>query len=412
MHKLVRKLLVYAAVIIGAAKALGSSRGRSPSSSPVADELIGPVRKSSLRRWAIEVAAILLILGALGFLVAASGVISIKASSGHWPITRWFLEFSMERSISLHSHGVKVPSDLNDPAMILRGAGHYETACRSCHGSPSLQHPKIAAEMTPEPPYLPRELPNWQPEELFYIVKHGIKLTGMPAWPARERDDEIWSMVAFLLDYPKDAAEYDALVFGNTVEKTSDAPLTLLDGPEAVPEEIGRSCARCHGVDGNGRGNAAFPKLASQKSTYIFNALRAYARGERHSGIMKPVAAGLDETTMKELALYYASRPQRSHRHETDHASIERGRQIAHHGIQSQKIPSCADCHGPGATPTKDAYPRLSGQYASYLVQQLELFASQHRGGSPYAHLMHPIAPKLSEQQQQDVAAFYESLSR
>jgi hypothetical protein len=56
--------------------------------------------------------------------------------------------------------------------------------------------------MTPHLPYLPPVIPARQPDELFYIVKHGIKFTGMPAWPAQQRDDERWAMVAFLRRLP------------------------------------------------------------------------------------------------------------------------------------------------------------------------------------------------------------------
>ncbi|MFN2428348.1 MAG: cytochrome c, partial [Candidatus Binatia bacterium] len=72
-----------------------------------------------------------------------------------------------------------------------------------------LQQPRIAAAMTPKPPDLRTVALTFDPEELFYIVKHGIKFTGMPAWPALERDDEVWAVVAFLRMLPTlDPGEY------------------------------------------------------------------------------------------------------------------------------------------------------------------------------------------------------------
>ncbi|MDX1583571.1 MAG: c-type cytochrome [Thermoanaerobaculia bacterium] len=410
MRKLVLRLLLLAASALGVKRALKTSRSSGSGPLVESDDLIGPFRKRDIKRWIIEVAVIFAVMGGFGFLVAASGIIPIKASAGHWTITKWFLSFSMERSVSLHARGIEVPDDLDDPAKILRGAGHYETACSSCHGIPSLKKPRIASELTPEPPYLPDVISLWEPAELFYIVKHGVKMTGMPAWPARERDDEVWSVVAFLLRFPEmDEAGYHELVWGDSLESSAGASMTLLTGPDRVPEEIARSCARCHGSDGMGRGIGAFPTLAGQKPTYLFNSLRAYARGERNSGIMQPIAAGLSETTMRDLARYYSSIQPAQRAVEIDKGSVNRGREIVLNGIRDEKIPSCTDCHSPGA---KDAYPLLGGQYESYIVRQLELFAEKKRGGSGYAHLMHPIAPKLTGEQRKDVAAYFESLGR
>ena len=184
--------------------------------------------------------------------------------------------------------------------------------------------------------------------------------------------------------------------------------------------------ARCHGADGSGRGSAAFPKIAGQRREYLFNALRAFAHDQRHSGIMQPVAAGLSAAEMRQLADHYGGlatspRPEEASaaRPPTDGtaralrggaSSIARGREIAARGIPGQRVPSCADCHGPAPRRRNPAYPRLAGQYADYLVLQLELFKQDQRGGSRYAHLMRKVAPRLSTQQMRDVAAYYASL--
>src|SRR5688572_30227281 len=121
-------------------------------------------------------------------LLVLSGLISIKASSGHWAVTAWLLDFTKQRSVATHSLGTRVPP-LDDPTMVLKGAAHYETGCQWCHGSPREPLPTIPARSTPHPPDLQRQVSRWQPRELFYLVKHGVKFTGMPAWPAVGRDD-------------------------------------------------------------------------------------------------------------------------------------------------------------------------------------------------------------------------------
>lgn len=384
----------------------------------------------------LEAGVLFGILGLIGFLVVLSGMIPIKASSGHWPITRWFLEFSMERAFTMQSLRIKTPP-LDDQRLVLLGATQYETTCRPCHGAPDLRSPRVAAAMTPTPPYLRTEITKWKPAEIFSIVKHGVKFTGMPGWPAANRDDEVWAMVAFLQRLPTlDAAEYHRLAFGETRATGASAPIEMLTGPENLPRAVQERCARCHGVDGRGRGTGAFPKLAGQHAPYLYLALRSYEKGRRHSGIMEPIAAGLSQSEMRELATYYSQlepavgKHMKSDGHSHDHRSTSpmnaaeqaaraertttpallRGREIVERGVPSQRIPPCADCHGPTQPHPRHEYPMLAGQYADYIVLQLELFRNGHRGGSPYAHLMQEVAPKLTQQQMRDVAVYYESL--
>ncbi len=347
--------------------------------------------------------------GVLAALVVVSGVVPIKASSGHWAITEWFLHFSMKRSVSTHSFGIDPPS-LDDPAMVLKGAGHYEIGCRACHGSPAMPQPRIAQQMTPKPPFLPPETAKWDSEELFYLVKHGLKFTGMPAWPSQQRDDEVWAMVAFLRKLPDlSPEEYRRLVRGET---DAAEPMQNLLASAAVPAAVTRSCMPCHGTDGLGRGTGAFPKLAGQRRTYLHNALTAYANGERHSGIMQPIAASLTPDEVQQVSGYYSglAAAARATLTQPDPAAVERGRLIAEQGLPNQRVPSCVDFHGQKGSRQKDAYPRLTGQYADYLVLQLELIKKRHRGGSPYEHVMHKVADRLKPEQMRDVALYFESL--
>ncbi len=376
--------------------------------------LLGPAAGwAGLKRWLLQIATLGILVGVGGFLFAASGVMPIKASSGHWPITEWFLNFSMSRSVSTHTLGMKAP-DLSDEDLVLKGAGHYETGCFPCHGSPVLEHPRIARAMTPHPPYLPPVIHEWKREELFYIVKHGVKFTGMPAWPAQQRDDEVWAVVAFLEKLPElDVQEYRRFVSGEAVVSKTSAPIQDLTGPEAATRALTENCQRCHGADGRGRGTGAFPNLAGQQPDYIEAALLAFARGERHSGIMEPIAAGLSRDSMHELARYYRSIavPEPRPIIQESVAAVKRGAAIAQEGVPNQRVPICTECHGPGDNPRNVAYPTLAGQHAEYLVLQLELFKKRHRGGSSFAHLMHPIADQLTPQQMRDVSLYYESLA-
>jgi len=368
-----------------------------------------------MKRWLSRLAALLAILGVGGFLIIVSGLVPIKASSGHWAITEMFLDFTKRRSVATHSIGIEAPP-LDNPAMVLKGAGHFENGCGPCHGRPGEPAPRIPQAMTPAAPPLASRIGRWSPAELFHIVKHGIKFTGMPAWPAPQRDDEVWAMVAFLRVLPElDGAGYRRLVNG--------AASAIPTAP--VPAAVTGSCSRCHGLDGLGREGGAFPGLAGQSETYLSSALRAFAGGARHSGIMEPIAAGLDDQTMRDLARYYAGlAPRRAGPFGPAGTSAERaaglagtagqdarGAEIAGRGIPARKVPSCSDCHGPAKTDRNPAYPVLAGQLPEYLVLQLGLFARGARGGSAYSHLMPPVAAALTAEEMAAVARYYASLS-
>src|SRR5688572_2859286 len=96
-----------------------------------------------MKRKLIGLGVLLLVLAIVGALVVASGVVPVKASSGHWPITAWMLNFAMERSVATHSSGIEAPP-LDSRALIIQGAGYYDVGCYGCHGGPGSMQPKIA----------------------------------------------------------------------------------------------------------------------------------------------------------------------------------------------------------------------------------------------------------------------------
>jgi cytochrome c553 len=382
---------------------------RSPARSPDDAHPAQGWKSKRVKRAAFWGVALLALAAIGGGLVLVSGIIPIKASSGHWPITAWFLKFTMQRSVATHSLGIAVPA-LDDPKLVTKGAGQYDIACRPCHGSPNSTPPRIARGMTPQPPDLQLTAPQYDAEELFYVVKHGVKFTGMPAWPALQRDDEVWAMVAFLRVLTElDAAEYLRLASGGGADAKRAAPIAGLE-PRLMSPTIAANCSRCHGVDGLGRGLGAFPRLAGQRLEYLTATLRAYESGGRYSGIMEPIAAGLTSDDVQEVARYYArlDPPTKSRSEESD-GDIGRGREIATIGLPNQLVPACVKCHGPGARPNPQ-YPELAGQYADYLRLQLTLFKERSRGGTDFQDIMRRVASQLSASQMRDVAAYFASL--
>jgi cytochrome c553 len=358
-----------------------------------------------------------LTLGAMGtvaLVIAAlmliSGVVPIKASSGHWRITAALLDFAKIRSVSTHSWGVEVPP-LDDEGMVVRGAGHYETACLPCHGGPGRSIPPVMRAMTPPPPELTQRIARWTPAELFSIVKHGIKFTGMPAWPVQQREDEVWAVVAFLRRMPElNAESYRKLAYG-ALDPANAASELAATGEAAPPRAVREVCSRCHGATGTGRGPGAFPSLAGQRSEYLDASLRAFRGGTRLSGIMGEIAVKLDESETRDIAAYYERLPSRTPDPVGQDGDIDRGRAIAETGIVDRDVPACVECHGPTMRPKNRAYPKLTGQHAQYLRSQLALLQARRRGGTENVDLMHVFVNRLRADEIRDVTSYFASLT-
>lgn len=355
-------------------------------------------------------AATVVALLAGSFLFAWSGVYNVGASAGHWAVTRWLLHFSMRQSVETRSIGIEAP-DLDDLALIEQGAGHFHTGCAPCHGTVEGDPPAIPQGMTPHPPLLPPVIDEWTNEELFWVVKHGIKYTGMPAWPTQARDDEVWAMIAFLRRLPQlDAEGYGRLALGELSEQApgpfSSSRLAALGGTPAAGIE---DCARCHGLDGLGRPSGAAPKLAGLSEEYLYRSLRNYAAGTRPSGIMGPIADGLGEEQRQQLSAYYAALPAGyAATSNPEKPLFELGQLIAAEGKPSENIPNCESCHGTAANPE---YPRIGGQPRLYLEEQLRLFRQGIRSGTSYADIMTSVAQELEDSHIAALSEYYSALS-
>jgi cytochrome c553 len=365
----------------------GASRTKPPRHGPI----VRFVTKHPL--FTAASAGAVLLFGAA--VMVAAGIVPIRASSGHWPVTAWLLDTAKLQSVRTWSIRIEAPA-LDDERLVMRGAGHYALGCETCHGAPGSRVPPVFAAMTPPPPELTAEaLARWTPSQLFYIVKHGIKFTGMPAWPAQTRDDEVWAVVAFLARMPQvDPAEYQRLIHAGSTPAA------------ALPAAVRDVCSRCHGVDGMGRGGA-FPRLAGQRAPYLEAALHAFASRSRFSGTMSEVAAALSDAELREAARYYAALPGGG---PASGIGSSRGAAIATKGIPERDVPACVECHGPSAAPKNPAYPRLAGQQAWYLARQLELLRERQRGGSPRVNLMHPVVDRLEPADLPEVARYFASL--
>ncbi|HEX7038431.1 MAG TPA: c-type cytochrome [Pseudomonadales bacterium] len=342
----------------------------------------------------------------LGAFVVAGGY-NVSAAAGHLPPVAALLHWTMQNSVSVRAGGAP-PADLDGEARIRAGAGHYDLVCRDCHGAPGAALTALARSLEPPPPHILDAVGHWQAEELFWIVKHGIKMTAMPAWPAQERDDEVWSMVAFLRRLPElEPEEYRRMTRGPA---DGERPRPVRDDFDAELER----CARCHGYDGRGARAAGLPRLGGQSEPYLLASLEAFARGERASGIMRMQASAAERRHWPALARHYAAAEVGADgpagRAEGAVELIHAGRRLAQHGDPERLIPACAACHGPARYPRAERYPRIAGQPADYLRTQLELFRRGVRGGSDLSPIMQMAARRLEPRDIAALARYYESL--
>jgi mono/diheme cytochrome c family protein len=170
---------------------------------------MGKARQRSWGLVAVVTVVLLLAVGAFAFLKA--GIYNVAADDPHYPLTTALLEQVREASIHARAGRLTSPKDLMTEARIVQGAGNYNAMCTQCHLAPGMQPTELSRGLYPAPPDLTEH--SVDAAEAFWVIKHGIKSTGMPAWGESMDDEYIWNMAAFLQRLPElDAAAYRTLV--------------------------------------------------------------------------------------------------------------------------------------------------------------------------------------------------------
>lgn len=149
----------------------------------------------------IKIFVTLLLLAAVcGGVFVWSGVYPIGADVPHAPLTERLIETLRDRSIAVHAQGIQVPN-LDDPKLLAEGAEHYGAMCTGCHLAPGMGDTEIRKGLYPQPPDLTRRT-DLSAAQMFWTIKHGVKLSAMPAWGTTHDDNAIWGMVAFISKLP------------------------------------------------------------------------------------------------------------------------------------------------------------------------------------------------------------------
>lgn len=295
---------------------------------------------------------VFLTLGALATLgmvgavsVVGFGLFNVSAQAGHWPGVSWVLHTTFRNSVKLRAPSMETAPDLSDPDLIALGAGHYATACAMCHGTPKDTRSATARAMSPEPPSITEAIKDWEANELHWIVENGVKMSGMPAWPVRERGDEVWSVVAWLV-----------------AVKAERAPAVPLD-----PQDDEAYCRTCHGPVAG-----PVPRLDILSADYIGDQLDAYHSGARPSGVMAQAVSMIRPEAFDTLAATLADAGAEGRAAPAPMDTTE-GERLAKLGTQD--VPACVACHASDRPDWKG--PPLAGQSEAYMAGQLRLWRDE-----------------------------------
>lgn len=171
------------------------------------------------------------------------------------------------------------------------------------------------------------------------------------------------------------------------------------------------ACSACHGDTGEGRPEAGYPRLSGIDARYLLRQLNDFADGNRPNDVMHPVAKSLSVGEREAMASYYGSlsAPKAAGEEKPAKKALADGALLAQRGDWSKGLPACGQCHGPSGQGVGSSFPKLAGQSATYISDQLNAWKAGRRSNDPL-HLMTGVASKLDEQQISAVAAYYAHL--
>ena len=154
---------------------------------------------------------IAIIVGTMSFV--ESGIYNVSASYPDDPLVAWALHDVYIHSLHRHAKSVVVPADIMSAENIQAGARLYDSTCAYCHGAPGRPLSSIGQGILPlAPPLLDAHRRN-NPQEMFWVMKNGVRMTAMPSFGKTQSDQTLWQMAAFLQkEHGISSQDYNALV--------------------------------------------------------------------------------------------------------------------------------------------------------------------------------------------------------
>jgi mono/diheme cytochrome c family protein len=170
----------------------------------------------------IGIIGFLAMAAVVGLLVVYTGGYNIAATEEHASIVRWAFDTTFRNSIKNRAADLQAPASFT-PDMVAAGATSYKQMCQHCHAGPGVKRAEWASGMRPRPPHLKEAAAEWEAKEIYWLVKHGAKMTGMPAFGPSHDDEALWSIAAFVKELPAMTPERYATL-GEA--KSGDTPST------------------------------------------------------------------------------------------------------------------------------------------------------------------------------------------
>jgi mono/diheme cytochrome c family protein len=277
----------------------------------------------------LTVAALGLAGVAAGALVVYGGLYDVAATQQHFQPVYSLLETAMHQSVKVRARNIETPR-LDDERLVMRGAACFRDKCVQCHGAPGVAQGDIGKSMQPLPGPLVDARHHWKPRELYWLTKHGIRMSGMPAWEFRLSEEDLWSVVAFMARLPDLTPQQYAEA--TRVEATGAqgastrpacgpaagaAPLRVADAQRARAALYQYACSACHTIPGiTGSSPNVGPPLAgiggrSLIAGKLANTPDNMVRWLRHTHEVDPLTAmpemGVSEQDAHDIAAYLAA---------------------------------------------------------------------------------------------------------
>ena len=200
----------------------------------------GPRRRLTILLTVVVLALVGVTIGAA---VVFGGLYNVAATTQHTQQVYSLLEIAMRQSVRLRARDIE-PPPLDDPALIARGLGCFVEKCVQCHGAPGVAQSSIGQSMQPVPGPLVDAHQRWRPRELYWLTRHGIKMSGMPAWEFHLDDRDLWAVVAFLGTLPA----LSPAAFASQAREAGVAGPWQAGGPPTAPPPGSTRCSRATAV--------------------------------------------------------------------------------------------------------------------------------------------------------------------
>ncbi len=261
---------------------------------------------------------------AAGALVVYGGAYNVAATTEHSQPVYSLLETTLRYAVQRRARHIEPPA-LDGAQRLANGALLYHGKCVQCHGAPGVAQGDIGKSMQPLPGPLVDAVQRWHPREIYWITRHGIKMSGMPAWAFRLSDEELWDVVAFVQHLPTLTPQAYAQATQVAIPVVSPAVSAEARPTPSRPADAGRglqamyqyACSACHTIPGvTGSSPNVGPPLAGLASRSLVagrlaNTPDNMVQWLRHPKTIKPSTAmpdmGVTEPDARDMAAYLAT---------------------------------------------------------------------------------------------------------